>query len=250
MKLRFLTTSAKEVDLRPNLATRDWMDKTGESFAYRCLPLNIANAHGWGFHLKHDFVVHWDGTTGTEAVTIKSDSEKISRSVSSIFGYGIITFHVHGVFQTEPGWNMMATGPFNEPKDGISPLTGVIETDWSPYSFTMNWQITRPKKWISFKKGEVFCNVFPVQRGILETVEPEFLLMSTEPELEKEHLEWGEARSKFNKDLKDPGSDAQKMKWQKAYYRGKRWDGSDGPEDHMIKLRLKEFENKTKKKSK
>jgi hypothetical protein len=24
------------------------MDASPEAFAYRCLPLNIANAHGWG----------------------------------------------------------------------------------------------------------------------------------------------------------------------------------------------------------
>ena len=26
---------------------RGWMDRSVQGFAYRCLPLNIANAHGW-----------------------------------------------------------------------------------------------------------------------------------------------------------------------------------------------------------
>ncbi len=30
--------------IRPASPKRDWMDATPESFAYRCLPLNIANA--------------------------------------------------------------------------------------------------------------------------------------------------------------------------------------------------------------
>ena len=34
-------------DIRPAEPRRDWMDETPEAFAYRCLPLNIANAHGW-----------------------------------------------------------------------------------------------------------------------------------------------------------------------------------------------------------
>ena len=34
--------------VRPAEATRPWMDATPESFAYRCLPLNIANAHEIG----------------------------------------------------------------------------------------------------------------------------------------------------------------------------------------------------------
>ena len=33
--------------IRPAEPTREWMDRTRLSFAYRCLPLNIANAHGW-----------------------------------------------------------------------------------------------------------------------------------------------------------------------------------------------------------
>ena len=31
----------------PAPATRPWTDTTPEAFAYRCLPFNIANAHGW-----------------------------------------------------------------------------------------------------------------------------------------------------------------------------------------------------------
>jgi hypothetical protein len=41
----------------------------------------------------------------------------------------------------------------NSPKDGIAPLTGVIETDWLPYPFTMNWQMTRPGS-VRFDKDE------------------------------------------------------------------------------------------------
>ena len=243
MKLKFLATRPDLVDLRPNIATRDWMDKTGEKYAYRCLPLNIANSYGWSFHLTQDFVVHWSGQDALEAITIKSE-EDVSGIVASIFGNGIITFHTYGIFQTEPGWSMMASGPANHPKDGISPLTGIIETDWSPFSFTMNWKITRPNQWIRFKKGEVFCSVFPVQRGVLESIEPELWPIESDPDLKEEHDAWGRARLKFNEDLKVPGSHAQQEKWQKSYYRGQRPDGSPGAEDHIIKLRLNEFKKK------
>ena len=245
MKFNFLSIHPDLVDLRVNSASREWMDNTGESFAYRCLPLNIANSYGWSFHNMHDFVVHWDGTNLPEGLTIKSDDKAINRSVASIFGHGILTFHTHGLFQTEPGWSLMASGPPNVPKDGIAPLSGIIETDWSPYSFTMNWQITRPNHWVSFKKEEIFCSVYPVQRGFLESIQPEMWPIDSQPELKEEHELWGKARAKFNKDLKEPDSDAAQEKWQKAYYRGKRWDGSDGPDDHAIKLRLKEFKKMT-----
>lgn len=243
MKFEFLTTDSDLVDLRANSPQRQWMDDTSESFAYRCLPLNIANAHGWSFHLKQDILVHWDGRREQDAITIKSD-KPTERIASSVFGHGIITFHTHGVFQTETGWDLMVGGSVNDPKDGISPLTGVIETDWAPYSFTMNWKVTRPNHWVLFKQGDVFCSVMPVQRGLLQSLTPEIKPLQSNPSLHEEHTLWGQSRHKFNQDLKKQDSYAQDKKWQKDYYRGKRPDGSDGASDHIIKLRLNEFKKK------
>lgn len=36
-----------EMTIRPAPLEREWMNGTNQRFAYRCLPLNIANAHGW-----------------------------------------------------------------------------------------------------------------------------------------------------------------------------------------------------------
>ena len=47
--------------IRPAPATRAWMDATPEAFAYRCLPLNIANAHGWEILSPCGFEAVWDG---------------------------------------------------------------------------------------------------------------------------------------------------------------------------------------------
>ncbi len=85
---------------------------------------------------------------------------------ASNFTRGIVTFHTGYLFRTSPGWQLMATGPFNEPKHGIAPLTGLIETDWLPYPFTMNWQLTAPGK-VHFEKGEPVCLIFPVPQGAL-----------------------------------------------------------------------------------
>lgn len=243
MKLNFLTSSPHLIDLRPNKPTRQWMDNTPESFAYRCLPLNIANAYGWSFHLTQDVLVHWDGRREQDGLTIKSDGD-LTHVAASIFGNGVLTFHTHGIFQTDEGWSLMAGGPANEPKDGIQALSGIIETDWSPYSFTMNWKVTRINHWISFKKGDVFCSVFPVQRGVLESIEPELRAFATEPELKEEYELWGKSRAKFNADLEKRETYAVEKKWQKSYYRGQRPDGSPGAEDHIIKLRLNEFKKK------
>ena len=37
-----------------------------------------------------------------------------------------------------------STARSGRPKDGISALSGVIETDWLLYNFTVNWIFTRP----------------------------------------------------------------------------------------------------------
>ena len=47
MKLTAYVLDGHSIDLRPAPADRPWMDATHERYAYRCLPLTIANAHGW-----------------------------------------------------------------------------------------------------------------------------------------------------------------------------------------------------------
>ena len=47
MKLIAHLIDGHQVDIRPAPVERDWMEATGNRFAYRCLPLNIANAYGW-----------------------------------------------------------------------------------------------------------------------------------------------------------------------------------------------------------
>jgi hypothetical protein len=241
MRLTFFAIDPNEVDLRPADSPREWMDNTPQRFAYRCLPLNISNAHGWCFHLKSDVTLTWNGERGQGAVSIESSDPNIGHHCLSVFGDGIVTFHVSGVFRTEPDWNILASGPFNTPKDGIYPLTGVIETDWSPYSFTMNWQITRKNHPIHFKKGEPFCMVFPVKRGQLEEFEPEIRSIHDDPKLLKDHTTWGESRSNFNEDLLNPEGLAAQEKWQKAYFKGRMPDDSQGCPNHQTKIRLKEF---------
>ena len=47
MKLTVYPLSHMPPPIRAAPSKREWMDKTPDSFAYRCLPLSIANAHGW-----------------------------------------------------------------------------------------------------------------------------------------------------------------------------------------------------------
>ncbi|QEX17537.1 hypothetical protein FRZ44_28370 [Hypericibacter terrae] len=219
------------------------MDETRDAFAYRCLPLNIANAHGWEIVCPVAFSAKWNGGAGLGDVDIRSAAESFLQP-ASMFGHGVLTFHVNGLFRTDPGWNLFASGPPNSPKDGIYPLSGVIETDWAPYTFTMNWRFTRPDHWISFDEGEPFCFVFPVQRGLLDKIEPEFHLLSSAPDLQAQYEAWSRERNKFSDRLTVVDSAEQKERWQKRYYRGLDMREKPGVGDHEAKLRLPEFVDK------
>jgi hypothetical protein len=240
MKLTFYNRPGREAMIRTAQPKRAWMDATFESFAYRCLPLSIANAHGWEILSPATFAAVWDGSEGQGGVKIVSDDDPTLLPASH-FGHGILTFYTHGVFRTEPGWDLWVTGPPNTFRDGLAPLTGVVETDWLNASFTMNWRFTRPDVPVLFELGEPFCFVFPVRRGLLEQVECEMRELAEEPELLRSFTAWGTSRDQHNVEKQAEGTEAAREKWQKDYYQGRNVEGPDGPPDHKIKLRLKPF---------
>ena len=218
---------------------RAWMDRTDQGFAYRCLPLNIANAHGWLLLNTVPFIARWDGGAGLDAISLHPAAEGPLLAMSH-FGHGVLTFSVNALFRTERGYDLMATGPFNEPKDGLQPLTGIIETDWAPFTFTMNWKFTRKLAPVAFEQDEPFCMIFPVKRGLVETVEPEIRALESDPAVSEAYLRWTDSRRGFNEELQQPGSDAQARKWQKDYFRGTS-SYRAAPPDHRTKLKLAEF---------
>lgn len=244
MKLVAYVVDGHKVDIRAAKVTRDWMEKTPEKYAYRCLPLNIANTHGWEILCPHAFSAVWTGGIGKDAISIRTEGPQHLAPLSH-FGSGVITFHVNVLFRAEEGYNLFVSGPVNTPKDGIYPLSGIVETDWSPYTFTMNWIMTRPNHEIRFEKDEPFCMIFPVRRGDVEKVEPVAMKLSSNPELKEAHDKWAASRLEFNKELQTPESKAQADKWQKLYYRGLDVEGEEEFEAHQIKLRLQEFKDET-----
>lgn len=166
MKLKCYATQPDPPRLVPARSERNWMESFPDRHAYRCLPLAVANTHGWELLCPVSFTVRWDGGPRAEDITLHADDgyPHLHYIVSSHFTHGIITFQTGYLFRTEPGWNLVATGPYNDPKDGIAPLTGVIETDWLPYTFTMNWHLTRPGE-VRFEKDEPFCLIYPVAKN-------------------------------------------------------------------------------------
>ena len=250
MKLICYPTSGPAPTIVPAPLERDWMEATPEAFSYRCLPLNIANGHGWFILNDAPLVAQWNGGARIEDLHVEAEKDADGRSVHAIshFGSGVLTFHVRGLFRTEPGYDLFVTGPTNAMKDGIQALSGVVETDWSPFTFTMNWRFTRKHAPIAFEAGEPIAMIFPVPRGLVESCEPEFREMTSDPELYEAYSAWNKSRGEFNEALNVAGSDAQKQKWQKDYFRGKAPAGSNAiipAEDHRTKLKAKPFKTVT-----
>jgi hypothetical protein len=219
------------------------MDATPEAFAYRCLPLNIANAHGWEVLSPCGFSATWDGRAAVDGVGVVLDPGQEGRMAPvALFGQGVLTFHVEAIMRTPPGWNLWIGGSPNRQKDGIAPLTGIVETDWSPFTFTMNWRFTRPNCPIRFEAGEPMAFVFPVRRGALDAFDPTFAMLGDDAETERRHLAWSQARDAFQAKVAAAPPAAGTDRWQKHYYRGVDVAGQALVDDHQAKLRLKAFD--------
>lgn len=241
MKLIAYVLDGIPPEIVPAPLERAWMDASDQRFAYRCLPLNIANCYGWELRCPAPFKAIWDGEASKDAIKVEAADAAHPPAISH-FGGGVLTFQLHCLIRTEPGFDLMVTGPINRPKDAIAPLSGVIETDWAPYTFTMNWIFTQPEIEVEFEKGEPICQFFPVRRGEIEAIEPEFRSISSDPDLEARFKVWRDGRRSFNADLKVDGSQARAERWQKQYYRGSGPDlTAEGPPDHRTRLRLKKF---------
>jgi hypothetical protein len=242
MRLICYPTSDHNPNIVPAPMERDWMERTRDRFAYRCLPLNVANAHGWLLLNTHPFVAEWTGGDEIDAVSIRYLEPQTKPTPISHFGHGVITFSVGALFQTEPGYDLIVTGPLNSPKDAIQALTGVVECDWCPFTFTMNWIFTRSRTAVAFERDEPFCMIYPVQRGFLERVEPEFRSLDSDAEVASNYRAYAESRANFNRELKMPGSNARLKKWQRYYFSGSA-PGKSAPPDHRLRVKLKQFTN-------
>jgi LPS sulfotransferase NodH len=219
---------------------RAWMDAVPQRFVYRCLPLVIANQNGWVLTCPHRVEAVWDGGPLVDSLRVAQDAGGNPQFAASHFGAGVLTFTTGLLFRTPPGINLHVRGPANLPKDGISALEGIVETDWSEATFTMNWKMTRPNHPVVFEKGEPFAMITPVRRGEIETLQPEIRMLADNPVLDVGYRAWARSRSNFNAELKVKDSAAQKLGWQRHYVRGQTILDHKA-EDHQTSLSVKPF---------
>ncbi len=219
---------------------RDWMEQTPSKFAYRCLPLKIANQTGWWIYNPIGFSAVWDGRAapGSVHLLFDSDPQTWGRWINDQFGNGIITWNTPFLFRTRPaGSRLLVCGPANYFKAGVSPLTAIIESDWIPMSFTMNWKITAPRATIRFDQGEPLFAAIPLISNLcsdLEQSDVRYMKLADDPEVAAAYHAWQAGRNQFHEQKKS--GDVKPDDWQKDYFRG---DGAEAPETgsgHMTKV--------------
>jgi hypothetical protein len=235
--LAYVVSTTDGWTMEPAPGKRDWMDATGEKFAYRCLPLVMANQAGWQVTCPLNFSAVWNGKPDLADVMLRfPDGEgKNAGQIRSHFGSGIITFSMPWLFRTSPGYGLWVRGPTNTIKDNCVPLDGIVETDWTPYTFTMNWKIMRRGE-VFFRKGDPVAMLTPFPLGLLEDVEPELRSLDSDPTLKQDFFQFTSRRS-GNLEVIKKGGEGQ---WAMDYMRGHLPDGTEVTE-HRKAFKLARF---------
>ena len=122
MELTCYVYEGWDTRIRPSSPKRAWMEQSSDRFAYRCLPLAIANAHGWEILSPCGFEARWRGGPNVEDVEVRLDPGADPKTApAALFGQGTISFHAGGLFRTPPGWNLWITGPPTSRRTGSPP---------------------------------------------------------------------------------------------------------------------------------
>lgn len=225
---------SEKMDLVPSKPTRLWMDNSINKNPYRCLPLTMANSFGWDLISKSEVVVEWNG--GQRAKDIKINKVSGSCFPVSHFGEGVITWHTGYLFVTEEPYGLYVTGPANEPTHNIIYLSGIVETYWLPFTFTMNWRFTAPGQ-ITIKEGDVIAHIFPVKMDVFKDLKAEIKSIHSNPPLKQEYLAWSKSRAEFNSNPRNKGD------WQKNYFKGSDLSGEKLNNGHRTNPNVPPFDH-------
>lgn len=222
--------------LEPASPRRAWMDDT-RGFAYRCLPLAIANQAGWVLRSPASFSAVWEGgeSYNDTRLTFPDEFASFKSQILSHFGWGIITFSLPWLFRTSKGIGLLVHGPMNSFKPGLAPLHGLVETDWATSTFTMNWKIVDAKREIRFERGEPICMITPYPIHLVEEMEASVRALDDDPKLAEEYRAWAQSRSSFNANPARKAED-----WQKDYVQGRTAQGAKADE-HRSRLGVSPF---------
>jgi len=239
MKLEIISLFDKNVldsllRIEPPGVTRNWMSNTQDKYAYRCLPLNIANQYGWAVYLQDSVEATWNGDTELNLDSIKI-TQKAGGLAASHFGHGILTFSIPFLVRLTRGYNLYITGAPNHHMNYVQPCSGIYEADWAPYSFTMNWRFTTPNKTAIFTPNDPICFIFPVEQNIIENTD---VIISN---IHEQDYEFKESYMQFTSNRHENLDNGKEF--EKNYFQGKYPSGDGCPYTHKTKIKHKEFKS-------
>lgn len=214
---------------------RDWMDNTPNKFAYRCLPLSIANQISYDCLCPSTIKATWTGDDEYDSVKVEYLNENNFNYAGSEFGSGILTFHVDFVVSTSENSCLFVKGPSNKFKKNINPLEAIVETHWLPFTFTFNWKFVEPGE-VIFEKDEVMFSFFPINLDYVESFETNVDYLRNDFEFKSLYQAYTDSRSQHIKNGTTQGSD-----WQKYYMKGISPLISTPNKHHKSKINLKPF---------
>ena len=237
------TTSDHTPPIGPAPINRTWMSQTHQGWATRCLPLLIANQSGWELRNPSAFTATWMGGNNVGDLTIVPDTRAAGQFLpGSNFGYGILTWHLPMLFRTPPGYDLLVRGPANHPKDAVSALEGIVETDWASSSFSMNWKLTRKHMPVRFEVGEPIGMIVPQRRAELEEFAPELRRIESDEDLQRKYESFLRSRDDEGRiRAAEKVAAGERVDWQGDYTKGRHRDGEAGAEDHQTRRHLRSF---------
>ena len=215
---------------------RDWFT----SHFYKCLPLAIGNTQGFVFSLPYSIDVLWNGNNDPKdlSIQIHEDFEPYKNinfiHPSSEFGHGIMTIHFPVILKTPPEINLITIAPPNFPLCGLSPMTGVIESDNLRFSFTLNIKIDLPNVKIQIPANYPLIGLLPIPRYFCDSFELKNAydifdkdIIEEERRIVKKHSEKRNLTNKNN------------LKQDRLYYLGKDIDGNEFKNHQLLKKNKK-----------
>lgn len=231
-----------DMPIMPAPISREWMDSTQSRFAYRCLPMTLANQAGWIVCTPASFSVRWNGGPRPDDTVIVFDQTPPDGRINSLFGHGTVTFNLPYLMRTPEGMNLWLKGPANWPKHGVQALEGFVESDWTAATFTMNWKLTRPHELVRFERGEPICLMLPYPRQLIDSMVSEQRPLTDDPQLAADHQRWSNDRDAYHQQVAAGDEDAIRVGWQKDYFQGHD-PGNERFNGHQTRLTVRPFKS-------
>jgi hypothetical protein len=147
-------------NVTPLSAKREWMDRTFDKHAYRCLPVTITNQLGWAISFPEDITFMWDGQISTSGDHVKVLSGE--KYVLTTRGQATVSFETGLIFRTPENYSLLTYNVPNVFMRGVSSYTTIISSSFFEGPLPVAIKVTEPFIPITIKANEPVAAVFPI----------------------------------------------------------------------------------------